>query len=326
MACATAVISSPAVASEPSLTQVAEAFGFDEAQVASLRTGEVVSGELEANSDNELALSIAFRTSRDLSWHWNRMLAGARADPSVHAVGELTGDGKAALEKFSLPAEELDQLAKVEAGPEANFSTDEIAKLHAAASSSHGKEARRAALQSTMREILAARFAAYRAGGLDAIVPYARRDGKGGSPARQLKRAFSALQITKKLVPNAYIAMETPSSKPLEGVESKFYWMTHDAQDRVVVTLIHVVSGRKADRLASIERRFYVSRSLNSLQAVTVAFPIEEGTAVFYANRTGTDQITGFGSSIAKRVGRTIMRHELERTVDAFLKVTNRKD
>ena len=93
-----------------------------------------------------------------------------------------------------------------------------------------------------------------------------------------------------------------------------------------MVALVHVVSGRENDRLAVIERRFYVSRSLNSLQAVAVAFPIDEGTAIFYANRTGTDQVTGFGSSIAKGVGRTIMRGQLERMIEAFQKDTARQD
>ena len=310
----------------PSLTEVARAFGFDEAQLASVRMGKTVSGELEANSDNELALSMAFLTSRDLSWHWDRMVNATRADPSVHTIGELTGDGKAALEEFSLPAEELDRLAKVEAGQDSNFSKDEIKRLQAAAATSGEPEPRRAALLSAMREILAARFTAYRDGGLDAISPYARGGGNDSLPAGQLERAYSALKVTRQLVPEAYAAMADYPAKPSENVENKFYWLTHDAQDRVVVALIHVVSGRQSHRLALIERRFYVSQSLNSLQAVAVALPIEEGTAFFLANRTGTDQVTGFGSSIAKSVGRTIMRRELERTVRSFLKVANQAD
>jgi hypothetical protein len=305
---------------------VARAFGFDEAQVASVRTGKTERGELDANSDNELALSMAFLTSRDLSWHWDRIVDATRSDPSVHAVGELIGDGKAALEKFSLPAEELDELAKVKAGQDSNFSKDEISKLQAAAATSGGREARRTALQSAMRKILATRFVAYRSGGLEAIAPYARGGGNESFPAGQLKRAFAALQITKQLAPDTYAAMANFPAKPAESVQSRFYWLTHEAQDRVVVALVHVVSGRENDRLAVIERRFYVSRSLNSLQAVAVAFPIEEGTVVFMANRTGTDQVTGFGSSIAKGVGRSILRRELERTIKAFLEVTNPED
>jgi hypothetical protein len=323
---ATTTMTAVADTKGPSLTEVARAFGFDEAQVASVRTGKTESGELEANSDNELALSMAFLTSRDLSWHWDRIVDATRSDPSVHAVGELIGDGKAALEKFSLPAEELDELAKVKAGQDSNFSKDEITRLQAAAATSGGREARRSALQSAMREILATRFAAYRSGGLEAIAPYARRGGRESLPTGQLTRAFTALQITKQLVPNTYAAMANFPAKPPEGIQSRFYWLTHEAQDRVVVALVHVVSGRENDRLAVIERRFYVSRSLNSLQAVAVTIPIEEGTVVFMANRTGTDQVTGFGSSIAKGVGRTILRGELERTIKAFLAATDSED
>jgi hypothetical protein len=302
---------------------VAQAFGFDEGQVASLRTGKIVNGELKANSDNELALSMAFISSRDLSWHWKRVVDAVSSDPAVHSIGELTGDGRAALEEFSLPAEELDELASIEAGPTTNFSSDEIARLQAAMAESEDRENQRAALLSAMREILAERFVAYRDGGLDAIVPYARGGSDESSPARQLKRAFSALKITKQLVPDAYSAMADHPAEQSEGIENRFYWLTHEAQGRVVVALIHVVSGRESDRLAVIERRFYVSQSLNSLQIVAVAFPIEEGTAIFYANRTGTDQVTGFGSSVAKGVGRAIMRRELERGIKAFMKVTN---
>ena len=323
---ATTTITAVADTKEPSLMEVGRAFGFDEAQVASVRTGKTESGELDANSDNELALSMAFLTSRDLSWHWDRIVDATRSDPALYEIGELIGDGKASLEGFSLPAEELDQLAKVKAGQDSNFSKDEITRLQTAAATSGGRKARRTALQSAMREILATRFAAYRSGGLEAITPYARGGDKEGLPAGQLKRAFRALQITKQLAPNTYAAMANFPAKPPESVQNRFYWLTHEAQNRVVVALLHVVSGRENDRLAVIERRFYVSRSLNSLQAVAVAYPIEEGTVVFIANRTGTDQVTGFGSSIAKGVGRTMLRRELERTIKAFLEVTKTED
>ena len=319
-------IAGVANASGPSLVEVAKAFGFDEAQVESIRAGKTVSGELKANSDNELALSMAFLSPRDLAWQWDRLVAAKTSDPSIHMLGELTGDGRASLEAWTLPDEELDRLAKVKAGPNANFSKNEIALLHAAAIESSDSTSRRAALQSAMREILAARYTQYRNGGLAAVSPYARGGNRETSPAAQLERAFGALRITKKLVPETYAAMADFPTTPAEGVTSRFYWIMHDAQDRVVVALSHVVFGLEDDRMAVIERRYYVSHSLNSLQVVTIAFPIDEGTAFFYANRTGTDQVTGFGSSIAKGVGRTIMRGQLERMIEAFQKAAAPQD
>jgi hypothetical protein len=310
----------PATAAEPTLVEIGQAFGFDEEQVAELRGGEVQSAELDAKSDNELALSMALLSSRDVDWHWQRILDATRSDPTVLQVGELTGDGKGSLESLALPLEELDALAEVEAGSDSNFSSDEIVRLRRAATDASDQAARREALQAEMRTILAARFEAYRSGGLDGIAPYDRGDGDESSAASQLERAFSALVMTKRLVPEVYTAMANFPAPPAEGIDSSFFWMAHEANGRVVVALIHVVAGRLGGRLAVVERRFYVSHTLNSLQAVFVAVPIDEGTAMFYANRTGTDQVTGFGSSVAKGVGRKIMLGELERSVEAFLK------
>jgi len=309
-----------AAASEPTLVEVGEAFEFDAKQVAALRAGEVQKSELDANSDNELALSFALLSSRSVDWHWQRILDSNRSDPTVLSTGELTGDGKASLENFTLPPEELDALAKAKAGSNSNFSSDEILRLKKAAAEADGEKARRQALQVEMRAILAARFEAYLGGGLAGIAPYDRGHGEESAPALQLERAFSALMMTKRLVPNAYSAMaDFPAPAP-EGVDVGFFWMTHEANGRVAVALIHVVAGRVDGRMAIVERRFYVSHTLNSLQVVSLVLPIDEGTAVFYANRTGTDQVTGFGSSVAKGVGRKIMRGELERSVEAFLK------
>jgi hypothetical protein len=309
----------PATAVEPDLVEIGQAFGFDEDQVAALRAGEIQGAELDAKSDNELALSMALLSSRDVDWHWKRILAATRSDPTVLQVGELTGDGKASLEGLTLPPEELDALAETEAGPDSNFSSDEIVRLRRAATDAGDQAARRETLQAEMRAILAARYEAYRSGGLGGIAPYDRGDGDESSAAPQLERAFSALVMTKRLVPEVYSAMANFPAPPSEGIENGFFWMAHEANGRVVVALIHVVAGRAGGRIATVERRFYVSHTLNSLQAVSVAIPIAEGTAVFYANRTGTDQVTGFGSSVAKGVGRKIMRGELERSVEAFL-------
>ena len=321
---ATLLAPSAAMAGESArLVEIAQAFGFQASQLDALRGGETIAGQLEARSGNELALSMALLSSRDLAWHWDELGAEETSDPTVHATGELVGDGRASLEKLELPVAELDRLADVEPGEDANFSSEEYARLASAQAGITDQNERRAALQATLREILAERLAAYRSRGLAGIAPYQRADGEESPAAAQLERAFGALKVTRQVVPAAYRAMaEFPKPVP-EGVESRFYWIVHEAQDRLAVALAHVVYGRAGDAIAYIERRFYVSHSLNSLQAVALVLPIEEGTAVFYANRTGTDQVTGFGSSVAKEIGRRIMRGELERLGEAYLESSN---
>lgn len=138
----------------------------------------------------------------------------------------------------------------------------------------------------------------------------------------QLTNALEQLKITRRVAPDVFEAMVSYPAPIAEGVRSRFYWVVHDADDRVIVGLAHHISGRQGDRIVVIERRFYVSHTLNSMQVVAVAVPLEDGSVVFYANRTGTDLVTGFASGIAKKIGGVLMRREISRLVDAFEVVT----
>jgi hypothetical protein len=313
--------------SEPtSLSEVASAYGLTDDQVAEMRRGEVVGGELEAVSDNELALSFAFISKLSVQGHVDRLDRNISSDPAILATGELTGDGSDSLAQLVLPDAELDHLVEVEAGGDANFSSEEIASLRAAAKSSQDAAARRAALQAAFRDLLAKRFQAYRTRGLAGIAGYDRGEGALSSPGEQLERAFGELEVAKVDGPGVYAAMLDFPAEPAAGVRSAFYWIMHTAEDRVVVALSHRVHGTHQGRALAIDRRFYVSQILNAMQAVAAAIPIDAGTAVLYANRTGTDLITGLGSTIAKKVARAIMRGQLEDLTEAFLRDTESPD
>ena len=66
------------------------------------------------------------------------------------------------------------------------------------------------------------------------------------------------------------------------------------------------------------QRQFYVSRGYNIEQALAAFLPVKEGTLVVYTNRTSTDQVTGFGSSSKRAIGRRLMASQLK---DLFEKV-----
>ena len=59
-------------------------------------------------------------------------------------------------------------------------------------------------------------------------------------------------------------------------------------------------------------RKFYVSGSYNVEQATLGFFPVKEGTLVAYANRTSSDQVTGFGGGGKKAIGRKLMGKQLQ--------------
>ena len=89
-------------------------------------------------------------------------------------------------------------------------------------------------------------------------------------------------------------------------------------RERVLATLAHRVLAKRDDHIVVIDHRFYVSHSLNSMQAVSVVVPAESGSIVIYANRSFTDHVAGFGSTVARGIGRVIMRAKFGEVADAF--------
>lgn len=301
----------------PTFEEIARGYGLTEKDVKEIRGGKRAGGDLEAASDNELSLAFGIPVSKDVAWLRERLIAGKTADHTVMASQAIESPDAAAFAELSLPPSEIKWLAEVEAGEDANFSTEEIERLQASAALAKGP-ARDAALLKTFHEILAGRVAAYQRGGLEGVVPYDRGKGDFGDPAGHLTNALAELKITKRVAPAVYEAIASFPTPPAEGVTSTLYWVVHDANDRVIVALGHRAYGEHDGRLVALDRRFYVSHTLNSMQTVAVAVPVESGSVVFYANRTATDLVTGFASGIAKKIGRTLMRSEIGRIADEF--------
>jgi hypothetical protein len=302
----------------PTVEEIAEAFAI-EGNLDAIDRGELVGGDLRAVSDNELAIAVATASERTTPWLWQRLLTarGLDTEPAIIEWGEIGDDVVATLRRLTLPDSEVEKLAEAEPGEDANFASDEIAQLRRAAKT-EGKSARREALLEALRKILALRLEAYRSGGLASISAYDRGDGDTSPPAAQLERAFEEVRVTRRLAPPVYDAMAAHPKPPPEGVESRFYWMVHEANDRPVVALAHRVFGQHDGNGVAIERRFYVHHTLNSMQSVYVAVPVETGSVLIYANRTGTDLVTGFGSSVAKGIARKLMRSQIHELLEDF--------
>jgi hypothetical protein len=311
----------------PSLLEVAAGYGFSASDVETMLSGKIVFGTLESVSDSELALSAGTLSRRSVDWHLETFDTpeSDTSDPTQLGIGVLEGDGRSGLAKLTLDDGTLDSLGKVEAGNDMNFSTAEIAVLHAAGRESD-PAARRTAVLEAYRRVLVGRYESYRARGLAGLAPYDRGKGKQTSPGAQLERAFGELRLTRQLAPTVHGAMARYPAELPEGVQSHFAWMANGAEGRTLVSLVHSIWGVENESVVTIVRRFYVDQTLNSMQTVSVALPVEEGTAILYANRSSTDLVTGFGSSIAKKVGRMLMRREIGRLVEAFLEVTEPGD
>ena len=117
------------------------------------------------------------------------------------------------------------------------------------------------------------------------------------------------------------LLLSYPQGKP-PGLEEHFYWLRRDLDGRPNYTLRHRLAMPVGEIFAVADREFYVSHGYNTSQAFAGLIPVREGTVVVYRSRVSTEQVAGFGSSIKKGIGRSVMARQLtdifERSRDSF--------
>ena len=311
--------------------RIADALGYDEASIQKLMAGKIVSHQLHDEEKKELALTVAVvvpsapkRIYADLE-----SKTFFEVDRTIHSWGPIL-DSPATAASFAelvLPDSELDALLAPRAGDKHNLSADEITSLVATAKESAGqsKGERRNATMQAYRELLAARIETYRASGIAGIAPYQRKK-KRSEPAKDLARALPpSSSLIAQEAPEFYRRLsahpiQTTSGVPVDGVEDQFLWLLQGLNDRPAVVLVHRVVGRDHANTYAAHRDFYVSHTVDALQIIVGCLPLGPDKSVFfYANRTYTEQVAGFGSGMAHGIGRKILNKEVRALLDAIL-------
>jgi hypothetical protein len=232
-----------------------------------------------------------------------------KVDENAKDHGVFQGQGSLAdLAGLKLGADELAAYQAAKPGGDLNLSTAEIAAF---------QKAGKAGAEQQLKQTLLGRLRAYQAKGLAGLAPYDRGDGKSSPVAEDLKNASKRSPLVEKLAPAFFQAfVGYPAGK--QGLEERFLWTHYEAHGSPVVILTHAFSMKTADFYVVCQRQFYVTASYNAEQAVAGLFPVKEGTAVAYVNRTFTDQVTGFGGSQKRSIGSKVLSGQLQDLFEKF--------
>jgi hypothetical protein len=142
------------------------------------------------------------------------------------------------------------------------------------------------------------------------MAAYARRDGLR-KPSDELRAAADAAALLNKYTPALWqLLLSYPRGKPAE-LKEQFYLLRYDLDGRPNYTLRHRMALPFNGGVALVDRDFYVSHGYNTSQAISGLLPAPEGTMVFYRSRVSTDQVSGFGSSLKRTIGRSVMAKRL---------------
>jgi hypothetical protein len=322
------VLAAPAGAAEPiTASQVAQALGFDHAAEQKLLAGEIVTAEREETTAKQLAVSIGMLVEGEPHALAAAVLDGQtlRANPAVLGFGKIDPEAPAAgLDSVAYTADEVDEVSKLleaEAGDEFNLSAEELASLHQATAQYDPQQAEDPAViqavNEAYRSILLSRVQAYLARGVAGIAPY-QRDGEVSDPAEELRAAAEASRLLQQAAPDMYRGLvDFPEHQPAD-VRQAFFWVKETANDRPVFSLNHRMVQRRPDGLILVSRTFYAGHSFNASLSGAGVLPVQGKNAVFYTNRTASDQVAGFMQGTRHELGRGMMRDALVEGFEAI--------
>ena len=281
-----------------------------------LLAGEVISFPVAERSDRDLAggvmLYLATPVGR-VADHLGESELAVR-EPGIEAWGALAERaGPAARAGLWLGPVEADELLDARPGSPWNLSSAEMDSLRAA----------RAALRSTTkpavveaasvqyRALVLQRAQAFRAGGLGAIEPYARRGGASTDPGAELRVAVEDARPLAGAAPALPEALLNYPALQHGGRVSQIYWTERRLQGRIAPILVQQIVEVRPEVALHVERHFFVAHSYNSSQTLTGALPWGPGSLLFAVSRVSTDLVVGLGGEMKRALGRRQLRGDL---------------
>ena len=275
--------------------------------------GEFVVTGLPAVSDRDLSFAIAFVVKAPPETLGKRVMSGdlVTSDAAVQAWGEIKGTGSLGdFAKLSITSDEARALAAAKAGDALNLSTAEIAALAGA------RGAPDAAAQE-LRKILLARYQAYRTAGLGGIAPYDRGGGRATDHAADLRKASEAAAGLKKYLPAFQAALLGYPKATVPKLQESFFWVKSIIENKATYILTHLMAAPDGAAYAIVRRQYYVSTNYNGEQSIAGFLPVPDGTVVVLASHAFTDQVAGFGGSMKRSLGSSIMAKKMREVFDA---------
>lgn len=313
----------PAAAVPAAATSLARSLGFDAAAIGEFEAGGIVTRLAAPEHETELALAGAMIVDvgvEDLT----RFLEGGgalRADPQAEATGEPAeaeaadsgSDQAYAQARFTAgEAAEARRFLFARPGTFFNLSASELQQLAAARAGLPGEppapdERVLGLANAEIRRILGSRLAAYRARGHEGIEPYARTGDLATTPASQLATESPAAAA----VGGDTDAAPTFPLTATQGTPQRLIWSKGTVESRPQFELIHIWLVPLPGRTVYRERHFYALHSYNAIDITMAMFPMDGHTAVFYTNRTWTDEITGFGGALRRGIAQQRFETEI---------------
>lgn len=304
---------------------------LDRGEVASL-----VRDEQEVNPSG-LAITLAIKVSAPQAQAAEKLRTlSPNKDPNEKIVQREiraapgSKDLAAAFAEVSFTDAEQQELVKLlgaAPGDDFNLSSEELGWVKAAGAAFKPDAAPSPALGKAMadayRRILASRYEAYRARGLDGIAPYARKNGKTTQSSKELISTTETMTLLRDKHPTLYQAVRNYPAQGSDFVQHRYFWVKRTVENRPQFSLRHEMTRVDPGSVYVIDRHYYMSHTLNALQVLILCLPYQDGTLIALVNQSFVDKVGG--SVIGRAIGHRIVASEtmplFDRLKAAFPKI-----
>ena len=157
------------------------------------------------------------------------------------------------------------------------------------------------------RAVLANRVTAYTESGLDGVADYARRNGESVSPAEEIRSGLQGMTALRDDFQTFFGGVGSPlNDGPAAAGERRLHWIEKIVNNEPVVALVDQDVANFANSGVAVELHYYASAIYNSMVTMVAAAPYGDQTLVFAINHTYTEQVTGLGASLRRRIARNL--------------------
>lgn len=307
----------------PASREVLLSAGVPGHKIDQLDQGEIITHNIQENTDKELAMSVAIYLAvpPDKVVDYLRNVELFAIDSDVTDYGAIpknanSNDFKGVIFS-STQIDEVNDLLNAGESDSFNLSSPEISSFSALQNTltNADKNTLVKRVSQKYREILQQRWQAYRNSGLKGIASYSRDDGVA-SPAAELNMSVENCKVFTHYFPELFhVWINYPASLPL-GVEEHFWWINRQVENRPTAILAHSVLQLANSGALIMGRQFYVGHSFNSSHMCVGLLPYRDGTLVYYVESSSTDQVAGVASGLRHAIGRAQLKEQMVRHLE----------
>lgn len=305
-------------AAMPTSDEVLKLIGLHSDQLSKLNSGEPVSQEISEGNEKELATITAIYLEHPIqpvtelikSNYFSVMHGEVLAHGNI-PDNASTDTFKAFYFQEAQTSEAL-ALLNAESGDQFNLSSSEIEELAEIRKNQNDSKQQDILLSisGVYQKILLNRWRQYKDHGIEGISEYSREN-ENAKPGLELRGALKSCIVLSGLFSDLFNDLRNHPNRFSLGIEENYYWLNRALEDRPTAILGHRVFQETSLGSIVVDRQFYVSHSYNTTHDILGALPYLNGTMVFHAVRTSTDQVLGVGSIIRHNLGRKFLKAEL---------------